>query len=317
MQARASGGARFVSWRRGWTLAVLLAVAPTALAGPAEEARQIAALAGFHGGLVIHVGCGDGQLTAALRLADNCIVQGLETDAKRVEAAPRGHPCARTVRPGVRHALERKETPVRRQSGDAGGLRGRRRGRGRGNDARAPALRRDGGQAGRQMDGNASSRRCRRRRVGTALSRRGQQRRRAGHASWARRGDTSGWASRSGSDPTWRCLRSTAWSRPRDGCSPSRIWARPSTRRCPGKYALVARDAYNGVILWRVMFPDWHPIYIRNKEMPVQLQRRLAAVGDVVYCTPGYSAPITVFDAATGAVMTKLRAHGGDDGIRV
>ena len=73
----------------------------------------------------------------------------------------------------------------------------------------------------------------------------------------------------------------------------------------PGKQALVARDAYNGIVLWRVMFTDWHPIYIRNKEMPVQLQRRVAAIGDVVYCTPGYSSPITAFDAATGAIQKK------------
>jgi outer membrane protein assembly factor BamB len=76
----------------------------------------------------------------------------------------------------------------------------------------------------------------------------------------------------------------------------------------PGKQALVARDAYNGVVLWQVLFPDWHPTYIRNKEMPVQLQRRLAAVGPVVYCTPGYSAAITAFDAATGEV---LRTYDG------
>jgi len=79
----------------------------------------------------------------------------------------------------------------------------------------------------------------------------------------------------------------------------------------PGKQALVARDAYNGVVLWRVMFSDWHPIYIRNKEMPVQIQRRLAAVGDIVYCTPGYTAPITVFDAATGAVIKKHASTAG------
>ena len=73
----------------------------------------------------------------------------------------------------------------------------------------------------------------------------------------------------------------------------------------------MARDAYNGVILWKVMISDWHPIYIRNKEMPVQLQRRLAAVGDVVYCTPGYKAPITVFDAATGAVVKRHARTAG------
>jgi len=37
--------------------------------------------------------------------------------------------------------------------------------------------------------------------------------------------------------------------------------------------------------------------------MPVQIQRRLAAAEDVVYCTPGYTAPISVFDAATGRVL--------------
>ncbi len=53
------------------------------------------------------------------------------------------------------------------------------------------------------------------------------------------------------------------------------------------------------------------PTYIRNKELPVQIQRRLAAVGDVVYCTPGDTAPTTVFDAATGAVIKKHTATAG------
>ena len=52
-------------------------------------------------------------------------------------------------------------------------------------------------------------------------------------------------------------------------------------------------------------FPDWHSTLIYDKNMPVQLQRRCAAIGDTVYCTPGYFAPITAFDAATGAVKKK------------
>ena len=74
----------------------------------------------------------------------------------------------------------------------------------------------------------------------------------------------------------------------------------------PGKQALVARDAYNGVVLWQVMFSDWHPTYIRNKEMPVQIQRRLVAVGDRVYVTLGYAAPVSVLDAATGEVLSVI-----------
>ena len=84
----------------------------------------------------------------------------------------------------------------------------------------------------------------------------------------------------------------------------------------PGKQALVARDAYNGVVLWRVMFPDWHPIYIRNKEMPVQLQRRLVAVGDVVYCTPGLLGADYRVRCGNRRGHAKARADRGDDGVR-
>ena len=69
----------------------------------------------------------------------------------------------------------------------------------------------------------------------------------------------------------------------------------------PGKYALICRDAFSGIELWRISFPDWHSTLIYDKNMPVQLQRRCAAIGDTVYCTPGYFAPITAYDAATGS----------------
>ena len=86
--ARISLRATSASLRIGAVFGVLLAtMASAVLAGPADEAQQIASLAGFHGGLVIHVGCGDGKLTAALHLADNCVVQGLETDAKTCRTA--------------------------------------------------------------------------------------------------------------------------------------------------------------------------------------------------------------------------------------
>ncbi|MCD6304477.1 MAG: PQQ-binding-like beta-propeller repeat protein, partial [Planctomycetes bacterium] len=70
----------------------------------------------------------------------------------------------------------------------------------------------------------------------------------------------------------------------------------------PGEFALVARDGFNGIVLWVHPFPDWHPVNIRTKLTPVQLQRRLAAVGERVYCTPGFTAPITLLDAADGKV---------------
>jgi len=52
-----------------------------------EQARQILDAAGIHGGLVVHLGCGDGKLTAALRADDSYLVHGLDADPKNVEKA--------------------------------------------------------------------------------------------------------------------------------------------------------------------------------------------------------------------------------------
>jgi len=74
----------------------------------------------------------------------------------------------------------------------------------------------------------------------------------------------------------------------------------------PGRFALICRDAFNGVELWRHPFPDWQPVYIYIKFTPTQLQRQLAAIGDEIYCTPGLNAPITVLDAATGKMLREF-----------
>jgi outer membrane protein assembly factor BamB len=76
----------------------------------------------------------------------------------------------------------------------------------------------------------------------------------------------------------------------------------------PGKFALVARDAFNGVLLWRHPFAVWEPVTRHIKSTPIQLQRRLAAIGDTVYCTPGFDTPVTAFDAAAGKI---IRSYDG------
>ena len=78
----------------------LLALAVTALPAfqaPLEAAadeqvvaRRILQTAGVQGGLVVHLGCGDGRLTAALHAGDRYLVQGIDVDAASVQRA-RGH----------------------------------------------------------------------------------------------------------------------------------------------------------------------------------------------------------------------------------
>ncbi len=59
------------------------------LATADDEAADILTATGVKGGLVVHVGCGDGKLTASLRASDRYLVDGLDTDAGNVEAARR------------------------------------------------------------------------------------------------------------------------------------------------------------------------------------------------------------------------------------
>lgn len=54
---------------------------------PEEQAGKILQATGVKGGLVVHVGCGGGRLTAALRADDRYLVHGLDSDAKDVERA--------------------------------------------------------------------------------------------------------------------------------------------------------------------------------------------------------------------------------------
>ena len=67
-------------------LAIVL-VTSTAVAGEQEWAQRVLSATGVDRGLIVHLGCGDGQLTSTLRTSDRCLVQGLDTDWQVVQAA--------------------------------------------------------------------------------------------------------------------------------------------------------------------------------------------------------------------------------------
>ncbi|MHC4583226.1 MAG: outer membrane protein assembly factor BamB family protein [Planctomycetota bacterium] len=81
----------------------------------------------------------------------------------------------------------------------------------------------------------------------------------------------------------------------------------------PSKWFLVARDAFSGVLLWKCPVPDWGSArFSRTPDtgegvasvgrftMPSHIGKRLVAVDDTVYVTLGANAPVTALDAATG-----------------
>ena len=72
---------------------LLLSLAWSGVAGgvpgipPRRAAARILETADLSGGLIVHLGCGDGRLTAALRAGERYVVHGLERDEAQVERA--------------------------------------------------------------------------------------------------------------------------------------------------------------------------------------------------------------------------------------
>jgi len=85
----------------------------------------------------------------------------------------------------------------------------------------------------------------------------------------------------------------------------------------PDKWFLVARDAFNGVLLWKAPirrwgWREWKGSWFNTRpgDIPLNIQKRLVAAGDRVYVTLGYQAPVTELDARTGEV---LRTYEGTE----
>ena len=80
----------FVLWG-GVALTVCVVAAGLPRAASAADAKAQAQEAleatGVKGGLIVHVGCGAGKLTAALRANDGCLVHGLGRDPANVARA--------------------------------------------------------------------------------------------------------------------------------------------------------------------------------------------------------------------------------------
>ncbi len=68
-------------------------------------------------------------------------------------------------------------------------------------------------------------------------------------------------------------------------------------------WQVVARDAFNGVILWKKKIGQWTDQLWPLKSGPSKTPRRLVAVKDAVYVTLGLLSPVSKLDAVTGKVL--------------
>ncbi len=83
----------------------------------------------------------------------------------------------------------------------------------------------------------------------------------------------------------------------------------------PPKWKLIARDAFNGTVLWKRDISEWQNHLWPLKSGPTQLSRRLVSTDKVVYTTLDINAPLTALDAATGETLVTYEGSDATEEI--
>ncbi len=311
-------------------MTLLVGMPSVSPADRAQEARGILEQAGVRGGLIVHLGCGDGTLTAALGEQESCVVQGLDRDAEQVARA------RRHIRSTGRYGC------VSASHWDGGRL------------PYADGLvnlivaeRDDAVEADEAM---------------RVLAPRGVMLRRRDDG-WQMRAkpvpekidewphylygpDNNAVSQDVAVGPPqrmqWVCgpkyarsheINSSMAGMVSAGGRLFYIWDEGplglTDPRFPPKWALIARDAFNGTLLWKQPMPDWgwREWHARSRwddrrerakmlrHLPATLPRRLVAGGGRLYVTLGYEAPVSALDGATGEVLHEFEGTALTDEI--
>jgi len=296
----------------------------------ADEAGDLLKKAGVSGGLIVHVGCGDGRLTVRLRAGDGCVVHGLERDPGKVEAARKHIHSKGLYGPVSVRQWDGDRLPyaddlvnmvvVERQMPNAfqeihrilapGGtalVREPRIKKWLLSQTMFPVLGIDGGfvkftkprpadidEWTHYLHGPDNNAVARDKKVQPPNS-----------MQWK-------------SSPMWCRSHEYNSSMAAMVSAAGRIFyimdqglrgiiqIYDKNKRFPPRWSLVARSAFNGIKLWETPMKDWSPGQWGNygfRSNPLVLPRRLISVGNRVYVTLSYRGPVTVLDAATGKAL--------------
>ncbi|MFH1918618.1 MAG: PQQ-binding-like beta-propeller repeat protein [Planctomycetota bacterium] len=282
-------------------LAVLI-VTCLPVVGWADPAEEILTQAGVPGGLVVHVGCGDGTLTAALGEREGYLVHGLDVNPNHVAAARKHIQAVGLYGKVAADTFSGRRLPyvenlvnlvVSEDLGDVPMSEVMR--------VLAPngvAYLKDGGQWKRTVkprprdidqwthflygpNNNAVSHD----RVVDVPRRL----RWLGEPKFARAHEQL--ASLSGCVATGGRLFYIVDESPR------------ADVRFPSEWFLVARDAFSGVVLWKRPIPVWVDQLRPFRSGPAETAFRLVAQGERLYVTLGVDAPVSILDAVTGKTL--------------
>ena len=87
-----------------------------------------------------------------------------------------------------------------------------------------------------------------------------------------------------------------------------------SIRNVPN-WQLIARDAFNGILLWKKPITTWYPHLVHWGNTPPHLEYRLVSVGNRVYVTMGWHEPLSALDAATGETVRVYEKTEGTEKV--
>ncbi|MCD6287760.1 MAG: PQQ-binding-like beta-propeller repeat protein [Candidatus Hydrogenedentes bacterium] len=88
----------------------------------------------------------------------------------------------------------------------------------------------------------------------------------------------------------------------------------------PDNWFLVARDAFNGTLLWKKHIEkwgwnQWNTEWVGRFNEPPELPKRIVAAGDRLFATLNFNAPVSMLDGATGKVLRVFEGTDNTDEI--
>jgi len=285
-------------------LSVIFSVLSVARAQTPIEAKQILDATGITGGLVVHIGCGDGHLTAGLRANDSYYVHGLDKNAKNIEQARR-HIKSLGIygKVTVDHLKDTRLPYIDNLvnllvSEDLGDI----------TMNEVMRVLAPNGVAYIKKDSKWKK----------TVKPRPKEIDEWTHYLHDADGNPVAKDSIVGPPERLQWVGGPLWARHHDHMASMTSLVSAGGRlfyildegptasiQLPPQWRLVARDAFNGIILWKRDIDKWNNHQYPLKSGPAHLLRRLVAVGDRVYVTLGIDAPVTAIDAASGrTVMT-------------
>jgi len=283
---------------------VLLPLLACSSAWAEQSAEDILKASGIQGGLIVQIGCGDGQLTAALRANDSFVVQGLDTDPMNVEKA-RTHIQSLNLGGKVSaHVFDGQSLPyvdnlvnlvVARDECQVA------------NEEIARVLA-PGGVA-LTLDSRLSTLKSFCKRWPDDIDD-------WTHYLYDARGTSASDDRLAGHPRSMRWTDGPFWARSHEHTASMQAMVSASGRvfyvmdegptesiQLPSQMVLTARDAFNGTVLWKRPLPHWFNALYPLKSGPGWMPRRLVAVEDRVYVAPGIGQDLLCLDAASGKVV--------------